>query len=123
MISIHEAIEIHSILLERFGGLTGIRDRALLESALSRPFQTFDGEELYPTTAEKAAAILESIVTNHPFIDGNKRTGYVLSRLMLMEADMDFCVDQEEKYQFVISISKGELGIEEITNWITKHSG
>ncbi|MEP1096365.1 MAG: type II toxin-antitoxin system death-on-curing family toxin, partial [Cyclobacteriaceae bacterium] len=77
MISEREALEIHSILIERFGGSEGIRDKALLLSALNRPFQTFDGNELYPTVIDKAAAILESIIKNHPFIDGNKRTGYV----------------------------------------------
>ena len=81
MISEKEALEIHAILLERFGGSSGVRDHALLDSALNRPFQTFDGNELYPSPIEKAAAMLESIVKNHPFIDGNKRTGYVLTSI------------------------------------------
>ena len=122
MISADEAIVIHSILIERFGGTKGIRDKALLESALGRPYQTFDDQELYPSFEEKAAAILESIVTNHPFIDGNKRTGYVLARLTLMEGNKDFKTEQETKYQFVISISKGELEFEEIKNWIIRNS-
>ncbi|WP_375578202.1 Fic family protein [Marivirga tractuosa] len=75
MISEKEAIEIHSILIDRFGGSNGIRDKELLNSALNRPYQTFDGKELYPEVIDKAAAILESIVKNHPFSDGYKRVG------------------------------------------------
>jgi death-on-curing protein len=75
MISVSEAIYIHDILIERFGGSTGIRDVGLLESALARPFQTFNGVDLYPESIEKAAALIESILNNHPFVDGNKRIG------------------------------------------------
>jgi death on curing protein len=77
MISIKEAEQIHKILIDTFGGAHGIRDLSALESALSRPFQTFDDKELYPTAIDKAAALAESILNNHPFVDGNKRTGYV----------------------------------------------
>ncbi len=72
MISFEEAIQIHTLLIQKFGGTNGIRDSDVLLSALARPFQTFDGVELYPTPVEKAAAILESIIANHPFLDGNK---------------------------------------------------
>ncbi|QQS51315.1 MAG: type II toxin-antitoxin system death-on-curing family toxin [Bacteroidota bacterium] len=85
MISISEVILIQDILIEKFGGTHGIRDKGLLESALSRPFQTFDKKDLYPTAIQKAAALIESIVINHPFIDGNKRIGFVIMRLYLME--------------------------------------
>lgn len=72
MISFEEAIQIHTLLIQKFGGTNGIRDSDVLLSALARPFQTFDGVELYPTPVEKGAAILESIIANHPFLDGNK---------------------------------------------------
>jgi death-on-curing protein len=78
MIQIEEVEKIHDILIEKFGGAKGIRDRGTLESALGRPFQTFDGEDLYPNPVDKAAAIFESIISNHPFVDGNKRTAYAL---------------------------------------------
>lgn len=72
MISIKEAIGIQELLIELFGGSKGIRDKGVLQSALSRPFQTFEQKDLYPNPEDKAAAILESIIVNHPFIDGNK---------------------------------------------------
>ena len=122
MISEKEALEIHSILIERFGGSKGIRDKELLDSALNRPYQTFDGKELYPSPIDKAAAILESIVKNHPFIDGNKRTGYVLAKLLLMNKQLDIHTDQAEKYEFIISISTGEMNFDQIKKWLTKNS-
>jgi death-on-curing protein len=122
MISEKEAIEIHSILIDRFGGSKGVRDKDLLNSALNRPYQTFDGKELYPQVIDKAAAILESIVKNHPFSDGNKRTGYVLARLIIMDGDLDIYATQDQKYQLVILVSKGEVNFEYIKDWLKKHS-
>jgi death-on-curing protein len=121
MITIEEAIKIQGILIDRFGGASGIRDKNLLESALSRPYQTFDKKDLYNSPVEKAAAIIESIVINHPFLDGNKRFGYVAMRLILMESGLDIEASEEEKYLFVIGIAKGELKLNEICNWITKN--
>ena len=84
MIPIGEVEIIHNILIDRYGGSKGIRDIGLLESALARPFATFDDKDLYPHPVEKAAAILESVVINHPFVDGNKRIAYTLMRLLLL---------------------------------------
>ena len=117
---IKEVIAIQELLIKEFGGLDGMRDQSRLEAALSRPFQTFDGQELYPTRAEKAAAILESIVINHPFVDGNKRIGYVLMRLILLEGGEDIEATQDEKYVMVIDVAKGEMGYEEIVSWINE---
>ncbi|MCX6238064.1 MAG: Fic family protein [Bacteroidia bacterium] len=83
MIEVQDVIRVHEILIDKFGGCQGIRDLTLLESALSRPYQTFDQKDLYSSPLEKAAALIESILINHPFIDGNKRIGYTLMRLLL----------------------------------------
>ena len=122
MISISVAILIQDILIEKFGGARGIRDRGLLESALSRPFQTFDNRDLYPTVIEKAAALIESIINNHPFIDGNKRIGYVLLRLFLIENDFDLEANQNEKYDFVINIASQKIDFDQVCIWIINHS-
>lgn len=118
MIKIEEVIAIHDILIKEYGGSFGIRDESVLESAIYRPFQTFNNEDLYPTPEEKAAAILESIVKNHPFIDGNKRTGYVLMRLFLMENKTDISATEEEKYNLVLSVADGKFEYSEIKEWI-----
>ncbi len=94
MISIREVQDIHTTLIEHFGGSHGIRDINGLESALARPFQTFENKELYTSIIEKAASLLESMIINHPFVDGNKRTGYVLTRLFLVSNGFDFKATQ-----------------------------
>jgi death on curing protein len=118
MIDSDDAIRIQEILIDKFGGSKGIRDINLLESALSRPFQTFDQKDLYPHPIEKAAALIESILINHPFIDGNKRIGYVLMRLLLMEYGLDIYAKENEKYNFVISIAKGDYKFDTIVKWL-----
>jgi death-on-curing protein len=118
MISIKDVEIIHNILIDKFGGSKGIRDIGLLESALARPFATFDKNELYPSPIDKASAILESIVINHPFIDGNKRSAYTLMRLILLENNLDIAATQEDKYKLVISASTGEYRFKEINFWI-----
>ena len=118
MISIKEVEIIHNILIDKFRGSKGIRDIGLLESALARPFATFDDNDLYPNPTEKASAILESIVINHPFIDGNKRTAYTLMRLILLENGLDIFASQESKYDLVIPASTGKCRFDEIKNCI-----
>lgn len=76
MITIEEVAQIHHLLIQEFGGAKGIRDAGALNAAINRPFATFDQKELYPIPTDKAAAIIENILLNHPFLDGNKRTGY-----------------------------------------------
>lgn len=118
MISWIEVLVIHDILIERFGGAKGVRDNAALESAINRPFQTFDGQELYPDPIDKAAAIFESIISNHPFIDGNKRTAYVLMRLFIKQDMQDIEATEDDKFDFVLKSAKGELTFDEIRAWI-----
>ena len=121
MITIEQAIEIHRVLVEKFGGSTGIQNKDLLESALLRPYQTFDKSELYKSPIEKAAALIESLIINHPFLDGNKRFGYVAMRLTLMEEGLDIDAVEDEKYDFVMAIAKGELKFAGICNWINNN--
>lgn len=122
MISLKEVEGIHEILIDKFGGSTGIRDRGALESAINRPYQTFDQKELYPGPVDKAAAIFESIISNHPFIDGNKRTAYVLMKLILLENGLTLYGDSDEKYRFVLSAAKGEIEFAEIREWLLKNA-
>ena len=96
MIETDEIIYIHTILIEKFGGMKGIRDKNALCSSLERPFQTFDAKELHPLAEQKAACLIESILINHPFIDGNTRTGYLVMRLFLVSAGFDIIAAEEE---------------------------
>lgn len=122
MISVKQAIEIHEIVVKAFGGSMGVRDLGALESALVRPFQTFGGEDLYPDFFTKASAIAESIIINHPFIDGNKRTGYVLMEAILRAGNIKIIAVNDDLYNFVISISTGEKKFEEIVEWLKENT-
>lgn len=120
MIDLKKAIYIHNVLIDDFGGSKGIRDLGGLEAALYRPYATFDQQDLYSTPIEKASAIFESIIINHPFIDGNKRTAYALMRLTLIESNFDIMASQNEKYEFAIAASKGEIGFDYIKQWLNE---
>lgn len=118
MISKKLAIELNKIISESSGGSSGLRDESLLLSALNRPFQTFDGKDLYPSVIDNAAAIFESIIINHPFIDGNKRMAYAFMRILLTEGGFELKASEEEKYEFVIMASEGKIKFESIRSWI-----
>jgi len=118
VIDLKDVLNIHNLLIDKFGGSKGIRDRGALESAIYRPFATFDHQDLYPTPPDKAAAILESIVINHPFVDGNKRTAYVLMRIILLDSGFDIVASHDEKYKMVIAASTGDMRFEDIRTWI-----
>ncbi|MEO5648708.1 MAG: type II toxin-antitoxin system death-on-curing family toxin [Ginsengibacter sp.] len=122
MITVKQSLEIHEILIGKYGGSMGVRDLNGLESALARPFQTFGGEDLYPDFFAKAAAIAESIIINHPFIDGNKRTGYVLMESILRYANVKIIADDELLYNFMISISTGEKRFDDIVKWLKNNT-
>ncbi|MBN8568575.1 MAG: type II toxin-antitoxin system death-on-curing family toxin [Ignavibacteria bacterium] len=117
-----EVISIHEILIEEFGGSNGLRDLGLLESSVNRIYQTFEGKELYPSPVEKAAAIFESLINNHPFIDGNKRIAYVMLRSILLNNKLDINAKESDKYSFVISAASGKMNFTEIKEWIEKNS-
>lgn len=117
MIRVKEVIEIQRLLIKRFGGAHGVRDLGGLESAIARPFQTFDGIDLYPTPQAKACALLESLAINHPFIDGNKRIAYTMYRLILLNAGLDVRANLDERYAMVIGASKGEMRFEALLAW------
>ena len=122
MITAKEVELLHRILIDKFGGSHGIRDNAALESAIARPFQTFDGNDLYPSVLERAASLIESIRANHPFIDGNKRTGYTVVRLYLIQNELDINASQNNKYEFVINIASGTLKCEGILSWLKSNT-
>jgi death-on-curing protein len=83
-LTLMEVLQLHRRILEQSGGASGIRDLGLLESVLAQPRMTFGGEDLYPTLLEKAATLGFSIILNHPFIDGNKRTGHAATETFLV---------------------------------------
>ncbi len=122
MITKEEVLLIHHQVVLLHGGANGVRDINGLESAIARPYQSFGGEELYPSCFEKGAAIGESIIMNHPFVDGNKRTGYVLMETLLRLEGFRIHSYDDDLYHFVIDISTGAKRFEEIVAWLKASS-
>ena len=118
MIGRDEALFYHRELVRRFGGADGVRDEGVLDASLNRPYATFGGEDLFPGPEDKAAALMHGIITGHPFIDGNKRTGYALARLILQDEGLDIQASQEEKYDLVIRVATGELDADGVRSWL-----
>ena len=118
MITPEEVIKLHELSIQFFGGSSGIRDLDLLESAVARPFQTFESEELYTSVYEKSAALLESIIKNHPFVDGNKRTGFLAAFVFLRKNNISITAPEDEAYEFVVDLASSKISFEEIVAWL-----
>jgi death on curing protein len=113
--TVAEAIEIHRILIDEFGGLHGVRDVALLESAIFRPQTGY-----YGSVIEEAAALMESLVKNHAFNDGNKRIGFVLTDVMLRANGYSIEVDQLEAHRIIEgALERSEFKFQMIVEWLT----
>jgi death on curing protein len=122
MILLSDILNLHDKSIEIYGGAKGVRDLGLLESAIARPFQTFGGEDLYPSPYEKAAALGESLIINHPFIDGNKRTGMLGMATFLLENGIRIETNENELYEMIIRISTGEKNFEQIIEWLKNNT-
>ena len=120
-ISKAQVLLVHERLLNQSGGSTGIRDEGLLESALAAPYQEFAGISNYPTIEEKAARLGFGIIKNHPFIDGNKRTGAHIMLLLLCINGINLDYTQEELIEIILQVASGESSFEDLRNWIEKH--
>ena len=113
-----EALEIHRALLERFGGPAGVRDLGLLESALYRPRTGY-----YEDLAEMAAALFESLIMNHPFIDGNKRIAFFATDIFLRLNGYKLKVDAYEAHRFLIGLLENDCcSFDRLLPWIRKHA-
>ena len=121
-LKINEILAIYEEVIRETGGSKGIRDIRLLESGVARPQATFGGEDLYPDVFSKAAALGHSIIQNHPFVDGNKRVGYMSMRIFLNINGYDIKASFAEKYKFVMEIAEKILNEESIAGWLKKHS-
>ena len=118
----NQVLYLHDRILQHSGGLAGLRDENLLESAVYRPQVTFGGKELYADLFSKIAALGHSLIQNHPFADGNKRTGFEAMRLMLRLNGFDLRATQKVKFTFVIKVATGKYTEQEIADWLQKRS-
>ncbi len=121
-ISLDEVIAIHDNMVSLYGGSHGIRDLGLVESAISRPKTSFGGQDLYPDIFTKAAALFHSLMFNHAFIDGNKRTTITTVARFLSINGYNLNATDREFVDFPLRVENNHLSFEEIADWLEKHS-
>jgi len=117
-----QVLFLHDRLVRETGGSPRLRDLGALESAVARPRMSLGGEDLYPGLFRKAAALMESLVQNHPFMDGNKRVGFAAAGLMLRRNGRRLKASSEEVVAFTLSVARGGQGLEEIARWLEGHA-
>jgi len=120
-LSVEQVLHIHAYQIRRFGGSAGVRDRHALEAAVARPQMTFGGEDLYPEVAAKAAALMHSIVANHPFVDGNKRVGAHAALLFVGVNGMEPTLTPAALTTLTFALARGEVSAEALTVWFRQH--
>lgn len=108
--------------MEETGGSPGLRDEGLLRSALARPQASFGGHDLYPTVFEKAAALLESLVRNHPFLDGNKRMAWECFDLFLEVNGRRITASHDQSFKIMMQIIERQLTVQDIAEWLANHT-
>jgi death-on-curing protein len=112
---------LHQVMAEATGGDVGVRDEALLESAIETIYSTFDGIELYPTKEEKAAKLGYSLISNHAFVDGNKRIGMYIMISFLELNGIKIDATNDEVYSLGMSVAEGSADNGTILKWINGH--
>ena len=121
-LTIEEVLLLHARLIQRTGGSGGVHDMGLLESALGRPKATFGGQDLYPDLWSKAAALMQSLIKNHPFVDGNKRTALTAVGLFLELNGYVLTASNAEAVDFALQAAVGDADVEEMMVWLRAHS-
>ncbi len=121
-VPLEDIIFIHEVIINEIGGKNGVRDFTLLHSAVFRPQASFGGQNLYTTIFDKSAALIHSLLLNHPFNDGNKRTALASCERFLNINGIEVIASQKEKVQFTLDIESKKLNLEGIAKWLKAHS-
>ena len=116
-----QIITLHAQLIKETGGMDGIRDEGLFDSAILCPFQSFDGKELYPTVLEKGARLGFELIHNHAFIDGNKRIGTHAMLVFLALNGFSFSYTQKELTEIILSVASGKKNYKDLLLWLQSH--
>ena len=118
-----QVLLLHDQLVVETGGLSGLRDGGMLDSALSAPYQTFGGEDIYPSLLQKAARLCFGLVKNHPFLDGNKRIGVHIALVFLALNGVELQYSQVELSDVILRLAAGEMEAGDLLHWILEHQG
>ena len=120
-ISKSQIVLLHEQLIEATGGSSGLRDEGMLDSALNAPFQTFGGEDVYPSLQQKAARLCFGLVKNHPFVDGNKRIGAHAMLVFLALNGIELEYTQTELSDVILQLAEGTIPSSGLLEWILTH--
>lgn len=120
-LTLRQILEMYRRVMQQSGGMVGVRDLAALESAVAQPRMTFGGEELYPTIVEKAAALGFSLIQNHPFVDGNKRTAHAAMETFLVLNGYEICATVDEQEKVILQVASGEMKRDAFVRWLNTH--
>jgi len=120
-LTLNEVLEVHRQVMAQSGGAEGLMHLPALESALAQPQMTFGGEDLYPTLVDKAAALGYALIKNHPFLDGNKRTGHAAMEVFLVLNGYEIRATVDEQEHVILQVAASEIDREEFTTWLRTH--
>ena len=121
ILSLEHSLEIYAYVIQHTGGGPGLRDLGRLESAIATQTQNVFGEELYPSLSDKAAALIRSIIADHPFVDGNKRTAMLSGLTFLGINDISFDFIPGEIEDYAVMIASHSLNVTGISSWLNRH--
>jgi death-on-curing protein len=122
-VTLEDLVFIHSAAVARYGGASGVRDAGSLEAAVSRPYASLSGQEMFPDPFVKAAALMESIIQRHPFVDGNKRTGTASAVYLLRRRGYRLTgVTNADLVDLALSVAAHRMGVEELGAWFEDHA-
>lgn len=121
-LTVEQIIFIHNRSLARFGGIYGIRDKGLLESAVARPQASFGGKDLYKGIYSKASALFHSLLLNHPFLDGNKRTAFIAADLFLQENGFIITADDDECERIILDVINKIRNDKDLAEWLKNNT-
>jgi len=119
---VEEILSFHNIVITLDGGARGVRDPGALEAAVARPQGSFGGVELFASPFAKAAALMESLVQRHPFVDGNKRTGLMAGVFLLDLAGHELTASPREPVDITLEVANHRLDTEGLAQWLEEHS-
>ena len=120
-LTLSEVLEVHRQVMAQSGGAEGLMHLPALESALAQPQMTFGGADLYPTLVDKAAALGYALIKNHPFLDGNKRTGHAAMEVFLVLNGYEIRAAVDEQEHVILQVAASEIDREEFTAWLRTH--
>lgn len=120
-LTLSEALELHRRVIGQSGGALGVLDLGALESALAQPRMTFGGRDLYPSIVDKVATLGYSLIQNHPFLDGNKRTGHAAMEVFLLLNGFEIQSSVDEQERIILQVASGETDREAFTSWLRDH--